>query len=222
MGAQEPGVDAGLPDTFISSPKPFPNTMGAPYYPSPEPVIRNMLDMAGVNSESVVYDLGCGDGAVVVAAARHYGAKKVVGIEQSKKLCSIALAKTRSLRNASIIEGNYDDVDLSEASVVTLYQSASENARLKIKFLRELSQGTTLVSHDFGIPGWQPTQFRTFKDRRRGYRVIVYVLGENLPHRQRTSADGGEAAQASTRLAPLQLLGAPRPPPKPSGTASQA
>ena len=119
--------------------------MGAPFYPSPESAIRSMLDMAGVNSDSVVYDLGCGDGGIVVAAARFYGARKVVGIEHSKKLCSIALAKTRGLRNASIIEADYDTVDLSEASVVTVYQRASENARLKGKFLRELSEGTTIV-----------------------------------------------------------------------------
>jgi len=160
--------------------------VGAPFYPSPEFAIRSMLDLAGVNSDSVVYDLGCGDGAIVVAAARHYGARKVVGIEQSKRLCSIALAKTRGLRNASIVEGNYDDVDLSEASVVTLYQSASENARLKGKFLRELSEGTTIVSHDYGIPGWRPTQLRAFKDHRRGYRVIVYVMGSLSPRRART------------------------------------
>jgi predicted RNA methylase len=145
-----------------------------------------MLDMAGVNSDSVVYDLGCGDGGIVVAAARFYGARKVVGIEQSKKLCSIALAKTRGLRNASIIEADYDTVDLSEASVVTVYQSASENARLKGKFLRELSEGTTIVSHDFGIPGWHPTQFCTFRDHRRGYRVIVYVMGSQSPAHPRT------------------------------------
>jgi len=157
--------------------------VGAPFYPSPEFAIRSMLDMAGVDSDSVVYDLGCGDGAVVVAAARHYGARKVVGIEQSKKLCSIALAKTRRLGNASIIEANYDDVDLSEASVVTLYQSASENARLKAKFLRELSEGTKIVSHDYGIPGWRPTQLCSFKDRRRGYRVLVYVMGSHSPQR---------------------------------------
>ena len=164
--------------------------MGAPFYPSPEFAIKNMLDLAGVNSDSVVYDLGCGDGAIVVAAARHYGARKVVGIEQSKRLCSIALAKTRGLRNASIIEANYDDVDLSEASVVTLYQSASENARLKAKFLRELSEGTTIVSHDYGIPGWHPTQLCTFKDHRRGYRVIVYVIGSQTAPRPRGTDRG--------------------------------
>ena len=155
----------------------LPWVVGAPFYPSPDFAIRSMLDMAGVTSDSVVYDLGCGDGGIVVAAARHYGAKKVVGIEKSKKLCSIAIAKTRGLKNASIVEADYDEVDLSEATVVTLYQSASENARLKAKLLRELSRGTTIVSHDFGIPGWHATQFRVFRDHRRSYRVLVYVVG---------------------------------------------
>jgi trans-aconitate methyltransferase len=161
--------------------------VGAPFYPSPDFAIKNMLDMAGVNPDSVVYDLGCGDGGIVVAAARQYGAKKVVGIEKSKKLCSIALAKTKGLKNASIIEADYDTVDLSEASVVTLYQSASENARLKAKFLKELSEGTTIVSHDFGIPGWRPTKLSIFKDHRRGYRVIVYVMGSQSPDHKRKS-----------------------------------
>jgi Histone methylation protein DOT1 len=153
--------------------------VGAPFYPTPEYAIRSMLDLAGVNSDSVVYDLGCGDGGIVVAAAKHYAARKAVGIEKSKKLCSIALRKTRGLKNASIIEADYDTVDLTEASVVTLYQSATENGRLKGKFLKELSKGTTIVSHDFGIPGWHPTQFCTFRDHRRSYRVIVYVMGSH-------------------------------------------
>jgi hypothetical protein len=72
-------------------------------------------------------------------------------------------------------------VDISEATIVTLYQSASENARLKRKLLSELSEGTTIVSHDFGIPGWHPKEFRTFKEGRHGYRVIVYVLGMGTP-----------------------------------------
>ena len=155
--------------------------------------------MAGVSSDSVVYDLGCGDGGIVVAAARHYGARKVVGIEQNKKLCSIALAKTMRLKNALIIEANYDTVDVSEATVVTLYQSASENARLKEKFLRELSKGTTIVSHDFGIPGWHPTQFCTFKDHRRSYRVIVYVMGSQLPAGKRSGPEAAIIARPASR-----------------------
>ncbi len=140
-----------------------------------------MLALAGVNSESVVYDLGCGDGAIVVAAARNYNATKVVGIEQKQKLCSIALRKTRHLGNVTIVNANYDDVDISEANVVTLYQSSSENARLKRKLVGELREGSKVVSHDFGIPGWRPTEFRVLKEGHHNQRILVYVIGSNTP-----------------------------------------
>lgn len=173
--------------------------MGAPFYPSPDFAIRSMLDLAGVNLDSVVYDLGCGDGGIVVAAARGYGARKVVGVERDRRLCSMARAKTKSLKNAQIIEADYDTVDLSEASVVTLYQSASENARLKAKFLRELSRGSTIVSHDFGIPGWHPTQFCTFREGRRSYRVIVYVIGSHSGPPPGLESPNHSSARPSTR-----------------------
>ena len=155
--------------------------MGAPYYPSSPLVTEKMLALAGVNSESTVYDLGCGDGEIVVAAARNHNARKVVGIEQNRKLCSIALRRTRHLKNTIIINANYDDVDVSEASVVTLYQSASENARLKPKLVKELLRGSKVVSHDFGIPGWRPTEYCTFKEGHHEQRVVVYVIGPCTP-----------------------------------------
>jgi hypothetical protein len=64
---------------------------------------------------------------------------------------------------------------------VTLYQSTSENARLKGKLLSELSEGSKVVSHDFGIPGWRPTEFHTFKEGNHIQRVIVYVIGSHTP-----------------------------------------
>jgi trans-aconitate methyltransferase len=155
--------------------------LGAPFYPSSPFVIEKMLALVGVNSESTVYDLRCGDGEIVVAAARNHNAKKVVGIEQNQRLCSIALRRTRYLKNAIIINANYDDVNISEANVVTLYQSANENARLKPKLLNELSEGSKVVSHDFGIPGWRPKEFHSFKEGHHGQRVIVYVIGSNTP-----------------------------------------
>ncbi|MCL4355352.1 MAG: methyltransferase domain-containing protein [Nitrososphaerota archaeon] len=155
--------------------------MGAPFYPTSAFVVEKMLALAGVNSESVVYDLGCGDGAIVVAAARNYNATKVVGIEQKQKLCSIALRKTRHLGNVTIVNANYDDVDISEANVVTLYQSSSENARLKRKLVGELREGSKVVSHDFGIPGWRPTEFRVLKEGHHNQRILVYVIGSNTP-----------------------------------------
>jgi predicted RNA methylase len=155
--------------------------LGAPFYPTSAFVVEKMLALAGVNSKSIVYDLGCGDGAIVVAAARRYNALKVVGIEQNQRLCSIALRKTRHLRNAIIVNTNYDDVDISEANVVALYQSASENARLKRKLVNELREGTKVVSHDFGIPGWRPTGFHVFKEGHHSQRVLVYVIGSHTP-----------------------------------------
>ena len=140
-----------------------------------------MLTLTGVTSESIVYDLGCGNGDIVVAAAREHNARKAVGIEQNKRLFSIALRRTRHLKNAVIMNANYHDVDLSEANIVTLYQSASENARLKRKLLEELSAGSKVVSHDFGIPGWRPEELQTFKEGHHTQRVIVYVIGSHTP-----------------------------------------
>jgi precorrin-6B methylase 2 len=155
--------------------------LGAPFYPTSAYVIEKMLTLAGVNTESVVYDLGCGDGAIVAAAARDYNAMKAVGIEQRQRLCSIALRKTRHLSNATIVNADYDDVNISEANVVTLYQSASENARLKRKLVDELREGARVVSHDFGIPGWRPAEFQVFKEGRHNQRVFVYVIGSHTP-----------------------------------------
>jgi protein-L-isoaspartate O-methyltransferase len=144
-------------------------------------VIEKMLTLAGVTSESIIYDLGCGSGDIVVAAVRDHHARKAVGIEQNQRLCSIAIRRTRHLKNAIIMNANYDGVDLSEASVVTLYQSASENARLKPKLLGELSEGSIVVSHDFGIPGWRPKEFCSFKEGHHTQRVLVYVIGSHTP-----------------------------------------
>jgi len=153
----------------------------AQFFPTPPSVVERMLTLAGAGSDSTLYDLGCGDGGIVVAAARDHNVRKAVGIERDKRLSSIALRRTARLKNAIILNADYDDVDLSEADIVTIYQSASENARLKPKLLSELSRGTTIVSHAFGFPGWRPSEFQVFREGRHGYRVIVYVVGLGTP-----------------------------------------
>jgi precorrin-6B methylase 2 len=155
--------------------------LGAVFYPTSPAIIEKMLTLACVDTESVVYDLGSGDGGILIAAARDHSAKKAVGIEQNPRLCSIAQRNARNLKNVLVINANYDAVDISEATVVTLYQSSSENARLKRKLLAELTAGSVVVSHDFGIPGWRPQGFYTFKEGRRGHRVLVYLIGSQTP-----------------------------------------
>ena len=156
--------------------------MCAVFFPSPPQVINEMLTNATADSGSVVYDLGSGDGSVIIAAARDYRVKKAVGIEKDERLCSIARSRVSNLKNAVIINGNYDSIDISEASIVTLYQSASENSRLRHKFLRELIDGTTIVSHDFGIPGWRPNKFLTIHVNRHTHRIMVYKMSFNTPY----------------------------------------
>ncbi len=140
-----------------------------------------MLTLAHAGSDSTLYDLGCGDGGIVVAAARDHKVRKAVGIEKDRKLSSIALRRIAHLKNAVIVNADYDDVDLAEANIVTIYQSAGENARLKPKLLNELSKGTTIVSHAFGFPGWRPREFQVFREGHHGYRVILYVVGLGTP-----------------------------------------
>lgn len=150
--------------------------MGSVYYPSPPYVINQMLSLGGASPSSIVYDLGCGDGSVLEAAVRDFRVKKAVGIEIDQRLCAIARSKISGFENAVIINGSYDAVDISEANLITIYQSAGENARLKRKFINELSEGSLIVSHEFGIPGWRPAQFYNLRNGRRSYRIFDYLV----------------------------------------------
>lgn len=128
------------------------------YVPTSDRVVAAMLDMAQVTPADVVYDLGSGDGRIVIQAAKKYGAHGV-GIEIDPALVQRA---NRNARDAGVadkvtfVQGNIFTTDLSKASVVTLYLSTTINMRLQPKLQRELSPGTRIVSHRFGMPDWKP------------------------------------------------------------------
>jgi len=116
----------------------------APYLASPEETVRRMLDMAQLIRGEVLWDLGCGDGRIVVIAARDYGAK-AFGVEIREDLATTAQQQLRKFgleTEARIIHGNLFDVDLSDADIVTLYLSMSGNEKLKPK-LQESSLSTS-------------------------------------------------------------------------------
>ena len=125
-----------------------------------------MLALARVGPQDVVYDLGCGDGRVVIAAAKRFGARGV-GIDLQPNLI-------RSAREAAAREGVSDRVefrvgnaleaDVSKASVVALYLSAASNIRLKPQLLRQLAPGARIVAHNFGMGDWEPDAVETFRD----------------------------------------------------------
>ena len=138
----------------------------APFVATPPEAVERMLSLARVGSGDVVYDLGCGDGRVVIAAAKRFGARGV-GIDLDPNLI-------RSAREAAAREGVSDRVefrvgnlleaDVSKASVVALYLSAAANIRLRPQLVRQLAPGARIVAHNFGMGDWEPDAVETFRD----------------------------------------------------------
>ena len=130
----------------------------APDYPTPQTVVDQMLAVAGVKPGEMVYDLGCGDGRIVIAAAQKFRAR-AVGIEIRRDIYEATLAKVASLGlsdQVRIVHGNALKYDLSPADVVTLYLLTSSNERLKPILEKDLKPSARVVSHDFAIRGWKP------------------------------------------------------------------
>ena len=128
------------------------------FVPTRESVADAMLQLAGVTSSDVVYDLGSGDGRVVILAVQKYRARGV-GIELDPRLVQVArdVAREGEVENrATFIEGDLFDADISKATVVTIYLSPTVNAKLEPKLRRELRPGTRIVSHQFPIGKWPP------------------------------------------------------------------
>jgi len=132
-------------------------TKGAPYVPTPTHVVWKMLELANVSEDDVVYDLGSGDGRIVLAAAKEFGARGV-GIEIDPDLVETARRKARKMGVSDRVEfrqGDLFDTDLDEATVVTLYLWPDMNDRLRPKLQQELDPGDRVVSHSFDIDRWE-------------------------------------------------------------------
>lgn len=128
------------------------------FVPTSEAVADQMLTLAGIRRDDVVYDLGSGDGRIVMLAAQKYGTRGV-GIELDPVLVDRARAMA-SVGNVTdrvtFIEGDLFTADIGEATLVTIYLSPSVNAKLEPKLKRELRPGTRVVSHQFAIGRWEP------------------------------------------------------------------
>lgn len=130
------------------------------YVPTPPEVVDAMLTLAGITARDVVYDLGSGDGRIVITAAQKYGARGV-GLELDSTLVALAVANadTAGVSNrVSFRQADLFQTDLTPATVVTLFLSPSVNLRLRAKLMRELAPGTRIVSHRFGIGDWAPDE----------------------------------------------------------------
>ena len=144
-----------------------------PYVPTPQDVVDKMLELAKVTSDDVVYDLGSGDGRIVITAAQKYGAH-AVGVEINPDLYRQSSSRIKELGlddRAHIMCEDMFEVSVHRATVVTLYLLTSFNEKLRPKLERELRPGARIVCHDFHIPGWDAEK-------------IVDVTSKNgIPHK---------------------------------------
>jgi len=150
-----------------------------PYVQTPTDVVTEMLRLATVGPNDVVYDLGSGDGRLVIAAARDFGARGV-GIEIDPSLIALSTESARRAGVADRVTFRTDDffeTNLSDATVVTLYLSRSINQRLRPKLLRELRPGARIVSHNFDMgDDWMPSETKQVLSRDRLVTVFLWVI----------------------------------------------
>jgi SAM-dependent methyltransferase len=155
----------------------------APYIPSPQIVVERMLEAGRLKPGETVYDLGSGDGRVVITAARKYHAF-AVGVEISEILCQSTIKKVDALGLSSqvrIIHDNALKVDLSPADVVTLYLLTSSNARLRPNLEKYLKPTARVVSLNFAIPGWKPASVETIHSDRQTHTIYIYEMSNRQP-----------------------------------------
>lgn len=152
----------------------------APWVPTPQPVVDRMLELAGITNKDVLYDIGCGDGRIVITAARRYGARGV-GIDIDKAMIEA------SERNAAAagVEGQVRFIgmdatkaDISEATVVSLYLLPESNALMRPLLEAQLRPKSRVVCHNYSIPGWEAKQVQaeTMNDENgEKHHIYLYV-----------------------------------------------
>ena len=154
----------------------------APYVRTPQDVVERMLALAQVGPKDVVYDLGCGDGRLVITAAKRYGARGV-GVDFDLDRVKESQVNAKHAGVESLVEFRQQDaltVDVSPASVVTLYLLSGANLKLRPTLQKQLKPGSRIVSHQFGMGDWVPTRTETIVDQRGTSRLLyLWVIGKS-------------------------------------------
>ncbi len=148
----------------------------APFVPTPQEVVDKMLQLAEVKRDEMVYDLGCGDGRILITAVQKFGAR-ATGVELDPDLFRQTQEKIHHLKledRIRLIHGNLLDVDLSPANVVTLYLLTASNTRLKPNLEKYLKAGARVVSHDFQILGWTAAKVEKVVRDSRTHTIYLY------------------------------------------------
>jgi SAM-dependent methyltransferase len=152
----------------------------APWVPTPQPVVDRMLELAAVTSADVVYDIGCGDGRIVITAARRYGARGVgIDIDPAMVEESERAARTAGVeRQVRFLGMDATKADISEATVVSLYLLPESNALMRPILEAQLRPKSRVVCHNYSIPGWEAKQAltETIKDENgEDHYIYLYI-----------------------------------------------
>jgi len=150
----------------------------APYYPTPETIVEKMLELGGLKAGEKVYDLGSGDGRIVIMAAQKFHAD-AVGVELDKDLCRQSIDRIRKLgleRNARIVNGDLLKQEYGSADLVTVYllPDAIDN-KVQPLLDRQLKKGARVVAHDFEFRNWTPEKVENIPDDGEGRSRTLYL-----------------------------------------------
>lgn len=166
------------------------------YVPTPQPVVETMLETARVTKNDMVYDLGCGDGRIVITAAKKYGARGIgVDIDPERIRESNANARTAGVTDrVKFVQTDLFTMNFKDATVVTLYLLPQLNVRLRPRLLDELRPGTRIVSHSFDMDEWEPDRTLTPEGRS----VYYWVIPAKVAGAWRWSQPGRTGGGSST------------------------
>ena len=157
--------------------------LDVPFVPTNYEVVDEMLRIADVGKDDILYDLGCGDGRIVVTAAKKYGARGIgIDIDPERIAESIENAKKENVTDkVQFIEQNLFEADFSEATVVTMYLLSSVNLEMRPKLFQQLKPGTRIVSHDFNMGDWEPDeQTEVGGNEYYGHSVYFWIIPANV------------------------------------------
>jgi 16S rRNA G966 N2-methylase RsmD len=167
--------------------------LSAPYVPTPENVVEEMLKLANVKKDDILYDLGSGDGRVVIAAAQKLGVQGV-GVELDPFWIEEANESARKAgvtNRVRFVQQDLFQTDISKATAVTLYLLPEINLKLRAKLLSELKPGTRIVSHEFDMGEWKPQRVVKVSGPKEGGRILYrdescYTMLMPGPQREHT------------------------------------
>lgn len=151
----------------------------APYYPTPETIVDKMLELGQLKAGEKMFDLGSGDGRIVIEAAQKYHAD-ATGVELDSDLYLSSEAKIRKLglqKTARIIHGDILTQNYSPANLITVYLLPESNLKLRPVLEGQLKKGTRVVAHDFEVGGWKAVKTITIPDdgEGRSHTLFLYI-----------------------------------------------